>query len=412
MDSPHRSRHGGSVLTVRKLALGEPGDVTTVPQTKNAAGRWVTAPRPQKALRWKARAYVRGFDGGRSEIARFARTRRGAEEALDHAVREFFRAGDAPLTPTMSLVAAGEFWLDQIDRPGSGMSRRTVTDYAALWRLYVDGADSAVRRLTLAQANDPQRLRMFLQGIADTRGTVSAQKTKALLSNVLEYAVNNDVLPDNAARRVRAVKSKVPKPKARDHTRAMTRAERDHVIEVAYAAAAETDLNPRAQRKRRTTADLVGFLGGTGVRIEEARQLRWSDMHLDRARVYVRGTKSQMADRWLNLPPWLVVKLSERAARSGTDGLVFASPAYLNEPEIPWNQSNSAGAVRDALDAAGMTWAIPHTFRRTVASLLDQAGAPIASIADQLGHADVSMTARVYLGRDLKGDKGGLAAVL
>ena len=91
---------------------------------------------------------------------------------------------------------------------------------------------------------------------------------------------------------------------------------------------------------------------------------------------------------------------------------MFASPAYLDEPEIPWDQSNSSGAVRDALDAAGLNWAIPHTFRRTVASLLDQAGAPIARIADQLGHADVSMTARVYLGRDLKGDKSELAAML
>jgi integrase len=37
---------------------------------------------------------------------------------------------------------------------------------------------------------------------------------------------------------------------------------------------------------------------------------------------------------------------------------------------------------------------------------------PIARIADQLGHSDVSMTARVYLGRDLKGDKGDLARIL
>ena len=312
----------------------------------------------------------------------------------------------------MSLVAAGQLWLDQIDRPDSGMSRRTIIDYAALWKSYVGGSDSTLRQLTLAQANDPQRLRLFLQGIADTRGTVSAQKTKALLSNVLEYAVANDVLTDNAMRRVRAVKAKAPKPKARDHTRAMTRSERDHVIGVAYEAAAKEGLNPRATRKRQTTADLVAFLAGTGVRIDEARQLRWSDVHIGQARVYIRGTKSQMSDRRLSLPTWLTQRLTERAQLTGTQGLVFASPAYLNEPEIPWDQSNSSGAVRKALDDAGLTWAIPHTFRRTVASLLDQAGAPIASIADQLGHADVSMTARVYLGRDLKGDKSELAALL
>ena len=65
-----------------------------------------------------------------------------------------------------------------------------------------------------------------------------------------------------------------------------------------------------------------------------------------------------------------------------------------------------------ALDACGLTWAVPHTFRRTVATLLDQANLPIARIADQLGHSDVSMTARVYLGRDLKGDKRDLARIL
>ena len=41
-----------------------------------------------------------------------------------------------------------------------------------------------------------------------------------------------------------------------------------------------------------------------------------------------------------------------------------------------------------------------------------QANRPIARIADQLGHADVSMTARVHLGRDLKGDKREFADVL
>ena len=84
----------------------------------------------------------------------------------------------------------------------------------------------------------------------------------------------------------------------------------------------------------------------------------------------------------------------------------------VNNPEQIWDQSNSANAVRAALDASELSWAVPHTFRRTVATLLDQANLPIARIADQLGHADVSMTARVYLGRDLKGDKSELAEVL
>ena len=44
--------------------------------------------------------------------------------------------------------------------------------------------------------------------------------------------------------------------------------------------------------------------------------------------------------------------------------------------------------------------------------MLHEAGKPLVQIADQLGHADPSMTARVYLGRDLTGDKSDLASVL
>jgi integrase len=100
------------------------------------------------------------------------------------------------------------------------------------------------------------------------------------------------------------------------------------------------------------------------------------------------------------------------AETDGRHGYVFASPAFVSNPEQIWDQSNSANAVRAALDTSGLSWAVPHTFRRTVATLLDQANLPIARIADQLGHADVSMTARIYLGRDLKGDKSDLADVL
>ena len=35
-----------------------------------------------------------------------------------------------------------------------------------------------------------------------------------------------------------------------------------------------------------------------------------------------------------------------------------------------------------------------------MAKLIDQAGVPIARIADQRGHSDAAMTASVYLGRD------------
>ncbi|WP_298460472.1 tyrosine-type recombinase/integrase [uncultured Cellulomonas sp.] len=46
-------------------------------------------------------------------------------------------------------------------------------------------------------------------------------------------------------------------------------------------------------------------------------------------------------------------------------------------------------------------WFVPHTARRTVATLLDEHGSTARSIADQLGHARVSMTQDVHMGRRL-----------
>jgi integrase len=391
--------------------LGESGDVSVTAQYKNSAGRWVAAPRPQKATRWKARIYVRGQDGVRQEIVRFGRTRREAETSLDAAVATVLRGADVVIRPTMPLLDVGESWLRQIARPDSGLSARTIADYSWTWQKYVDSSTSSLRGLTLQQANDPQRVRGFLQRLAEAHGSASAKKAKSVLHGVIGYAVDNGVLSSDATRQVRTVTSTAAKSNERDHTRAMTRTERDYVIEATLVAAREPGLNPRTRRKRRATADLIAFLAGTGARIDEARRVRWQDVNLELGRVYLRGTKSETSDRWLNFPDWLVEQLAARAADEGAEGYVFAAPAQ-RDPERAWDQSNSAGAVRAALDACGLTWAIPHTFRRTVATLLDQANLPIARIADQLGHSDVSMTARVYLGRDLKGDKRDLARVL
>ncbi|MBI2244826.1 MAG: tyrosine-type recombinase/integrase [Nocardioides sp.] len=227
-----------------------------------------------------------------------------------------------------------------------------------------------MRGLTLTQANDPQRLRLYLQGLADRHGTGTAKIARTVLSNVLNYAVANGVLSTNAMRQIRAVEAQTPKDDGRDRTRAFTRDERDAVIAHADAEAAALDLNPRSVRKRVATADLVAFLAGTGARIEEARSVRWDDYSPESGACRIRGTKSETSDRVVTLPEWLRQRLNALQERAGASGYLFPSPALSASPETPWDQSNSAGAVRDVLDGAGFTWAVPHTFRRTVATLL------------------------------------------
>ncbi|GBG39621.1 hypothetical protein MmonteBS_39930 [Mycobacterium montefiorense] len=65
-----------------------------------------------------------------------------------------------------------------------------------------------------------------------------------------------------------------------------------------------------------------------------------------------------------------------------------------------WRDSNNFGRDwRDVRDALGVSDAKFHSFRKLVASAIDDAGLSARIGADQLGHAKVSMTQDVYMRR-------------
>ena len=312
----------------------------------------------------------------------------------------------------MTLLAAGQYWLVQIARPDSRLSARTIAAYTWTWATYVDARTSSLRGLTLDQANDPQRLRVFLQRVAEAHGSASAKKAKSVLNGCSPMPWTAACWPATPCAR------SVPSPRRRlgrrrDHTRAMTRGERDLVVQQTYEAAEEPGPGSPDPRKRTATADLVAFLAGTGVRIDEARRLRWDQVDLDHGRAYIHGTKSESSDRWLNSSDMARDAPFGSCCTGGNAGLRLRlasaperSRATLGPEQQRQGRSRRAGRVWTLLGGAA------HVSTNRGNSPPDQANLPIARIADQLGHSDVSMTARVYLGRDLKGDKRELADAL
>lgn len=396
------------------IGLGDPGPINITPQDR-VDGRWVTASNPRKAQRHRARAYFRGWDGVRRETSAVGPTSRDASDAVERQLDELLRLDDPAgrvMTPRTSLLQAGEIWLEQAARTDSRLSAKTVSDYSAAFDRNVAVPGSPVRGLTLEQVNDPQRLRLFLQAVADRRGTAAAKMLRSVLSRILGYAVDNGVLESNAVRELGRVRSQVPRIDHRDRKRAFTREELASVLDFADQLAATPSLNARTQRKWETAAVLAAFMAGTGVRIAEARATRWDHVDLASGRYAVPGTKSANSRRTLNLPSWLVERLQLRIERVGSAGFIFSAPALLGDPETEWEQSNCASAVRSILDGAGMHWAVPHTFRKTVATRLHENGVYASRISDQLGHADPSFTIRTYIGREPEGDKSDLAALL
>lgn len=316
------------------------------------------------------------------------------------------------MTPTTNFVEAGRIWLQWIHRPESGLATSTLDLYTYAFDRFIDAEGSPFRAQALAHANNPQRLRSFLTRVADTSGTASQKLARTVISGILNLAIDNGVLDTNGTAPLRAIKACTPRPSKHQTRRSLTVEEQGRVVAFADARAAEPDLNPRTRRKRQASADLVAYMFGTGTRINEARTLHWDHVDLASGRVEVHGTKSQSARRGINLPTFLRERLSARAERCGREGYVFASPTFLDSPESLWEGRQIQREVRAILDGAGFPWATSHTFRRAVATRLDERGARVRDIADQLGHAQIRTTIDSYIGRDFDGNKAHLARLL
>lgn len=402
-----------------RTAPGSWGTITVVGQVQSD-GKWITAPTGTKPTRWRARTKVRDLDGKLRDVERFAATKGRAEAALkaELSQRTEPRRGDS-LRAETTLTKAAAHWLEQIRRPESGLAASTVEQYEAAWHRYI--ATEPIASMTLREVNRVPPVRGLLQRIADERGAGAAKTARTVLALIVGLAVHEGLFDVNAVRQVRtpgAARKAAPartisdarlrrltdagadlSEAGRDTRRAFTREERERLL--TFAAQDH-------EAQHADVVDLVRFMAGTGVRISEALGQAWQDVDLAAGKVLVRGTKTDASTRTITLAPWLHDALSVRYAAQGEPsvGLVFPSPRTGGLRD----RRNAARALRALFDRAGFPWATPHSLRRTVATLLDEAGMPIALAANVLGHADPSMTARVYLGR--KGDTAAAAAVL
>jgi integrase len=334
-------------------------------------------------------------------VERRGRTKTAAESALKLALRDRAQiVGRGHITASSSISALADAW------------------YAGLAELSPVTMDAYRRRLDAQILPGLGQLRIrelsvgvldrHLRLIAANHGVATARMCRSVLSGMCTLAARHDALQSNP---VRALGSMTSKP--RKAPRALT------VPQVRQLRAALT-YDQRAVA--RDLPDLVSLLMATGLRIGEACGLAWNAVDLQAGTMDVRAavvrvkgqglvvkkTKTDTGARTLGLPRWCVEMLQTRVLR--------ASPLEEGTPVFPaplggWRDpSNTQADLRDAFAAAGFDWVTSHVFRKTVATLMDQAGLSSRAAADQLGHANTSMTTDVYFGRKLTAT--GAAAVL
>ena len=115
--------------------------------------------------------------------------------------------------------------------------------------------------------------------------------------------------------------------------------------------------------------------------------------------------KSRTSLRVLVLPAWCLSLLRARRIRLGA----FDGPVFPDARGGYRDRNNVSAAFRQIRDGTAFEWVRPHTFRKTVATILDSSGASARLIADQLGHARISMTQDVYMGRRAVGSEAAAA---
>jgi integrase len=343
---------------------------------------------------WRARTQFRDFDGVTRDVERQGKTKPAAERNLKKALAERSKAqAGASIKAETKFKDVAELWrVDLKEKVAAGTrSPSTLEQYESSLDLHVI---PALGELRVGQEVSVPIAEAFLQKLRTKKSVAVAKMARSVGSGVMGLAVRHGALDHNPFRQT----SRLEKGRQK-RARALTLEERIRWLE---------QLEADEKAVRWDLPDLSRFMMATGVRIGEALAVYWSDVDLDKGLVAVnytvvrvkkqglirKSTKTEHGERVLALPSWAVEVLRRRRAEGDLDGPVFPdSLGGLRDP------SNTRRVLRETRGSEGFAWVTSHVFRKTAATILDEAGLTARVIADQLGHSRPSMTQDVYMER-------------
>ncbi|OBJ00359.1 integrase [Mycobacterium alsense] len=346
---------------------------------------------------WEAFCRYRDSDGVVRKVQRlgppdeFDKRGKLAEDALLEALAE-------RRTPSADQIGANTLLVSLVDQhlarlAEDGRSPATLSSY----RFAAEKLAKFIGGLRVGEASTA-RLDATLRSMRAAHGATMAKQSKTILRGGLQLAVLANVLSANPVRDVAPLQSK-RQPKGA----------------IPLTAGQLSDLLGRLRAsefcRNADLVDPVTMLAATGLRRSELLGLRWSDVNLEAGTVTVNGKlvratgqglkwlpdpKSVAGRRTLPLPRFAVEMLTARRAVAYFGEQVALFPSTAGSWRDPNNFGKQWRTVREDLGAAEVT---SHSFRKTVADLIDAEGLSARVGADQLGHSHVSMTQDKYLSR-------------
>lgn len=348
---------------------------------------------------WIARCRYRDSDGVVRRIERkgppdpYDKHGKLAEDALIEALAERRPPSGAPevIGLDTSVSALVDQHLARLAEDGRSPATLATYQFAAeKLNKFVGGV--RVREATAA------RMDAALRSMRTAHGATMAKQSKTVLRGALQLAVLANVIGANPVRDVGPIK---PKSQPKGATALTAEQLRDLLGKL------RTD----DYCLRNDLVDPITILIATGLRRSELLALRWADFDSAAGTLAVTGklvratghglqrideTKTAAGMRTVPLPKFAVETLTARQGREylGEQPMIFPSTAGT------WRDPNNFGKQwRTVREDLGVPEVTTHSFRKTVATLIDDSGLSARIGADQLGHAKVSMTQDRYMSR-------------
>ena len=346
---------------------------------------------------WLARCRFRDSDGvtriieRRGAVDEHDQHGKLAEDALIEALTQRRTAGDSEVTLDTKIMVLVDQHIDRLTE--DGRSIRTIDTYRYCAKLLA----KIMAGVRVGEAT-PARIDAAIRSMRRAHGDVMAVQSKTILNGGLDLAVMANVIGTNPVRDVSPIRSKA-RPKGATALKA----------EELRGLLAELRASEVCQRH--DLVDPIILFIATGLRISELLGLRWVDLDLEGGHLEVTGkviraagkgllrideTKTAAGRRTLPLPTFAVTVLSARGSLPylGEQTMIFASTAGTwRDPD------NFRARWREVREVLGVPDATSHSFRKTVATLIDDEGLSARIGADHLGHSRVSMTQDKYMAR-------------
>ena len=353
----------------------------------------------------KARVRFRDDDGQLRLVQATGDTRKAAERALKQKLirRDNYSAGSRDLSADSTFGRLVEVWLADLDVTGK-LAESTRALYERNMRQLVMPAfeNYVLREITVRMVDQ------FIKKLASTKSYSTAKQARTVLSLALGLAVRYDALTENPVRDI----AKMHKPPSQ--AMALTAPQ----IEAIRAAARGWRRGPGVPGPPPDgqLEQIIEAMLGTSARIGEVLAIRKCDIDVTSSPATVRicGTivspagkptrrqphpKTTKSTRTVAVPGFTAEVLRARlvkVASEDSEHLIF-----FTRNGTPLTTNNIRRRLRAVLDEAGILGVTPHSFRRTVATVLDRASGPELA-AEMLGHSSSKITKEHYIEPDEK----------